>query len=56
MSQGLMDRRAFIATVGGSLLAAALSAGALQAEQVPRRNIALEPRWAKGEHDRYPAL
>ena len=84
-----MHRRAFIATVGGSLLAAALSAGALQAEPVPRvgyispgsssdpfrlrryevfrqgllelgyvegRNIALEPRWAKGEYDRYPAL
>jgi len=85
----VMDRRAFIAVVGGSILAAPLTSAAQQAEQVPRvgyispgsssdpfrlrryeafrqgllelgyvegRNIALEPRWAKGEYDRYPAL
>jgi len=84
-----MYRRAFIAMVGGGILAGPLTVQAQQAEQVPRvgyispgassdpfrrrrfeafrqglrelgyvegRNIALEPRWAKGEYDRYPAL
>jgi hypothetical protein len=85
----MMDRRTFIALVGGGILATPLAVEAQQAGEVPRvgyispgsssdpfrlrrfeafrqglrelgyvegRNITLEPRWAEGKYDRYPAL
>src|SRR5215470_3416843 len=85
----MIDRRAFITMVSGSIVAAPLAVEAQQPGKVPRvgflnpgsasdplrqrrldafrqalrelgyvegQNIAIEPRWAEGKYDRYPAL
>ena len=84
-----MERRTFLATLVGGLLAAPLAAEAQPREKLPRvgylspgspseplrrrrleafrqglrelgyvedQNIVIEPRWAEGKYDRYPAL